>query len=98
MQENMNKEWTKIERKVHNFKENPEFVGTLKGKVANDFDGYDFVFDVKGQEWTVFGKTAIMNKLKDVSSGSDVKIVYLGEEKSKKNPKYSYENYDVFVK
>jgi len=91
-------EWKKIEKKVHNFKETPEFSGILRAKVPNDYDGFDFIFDVEGQEITVFGKTAIMSNLKDISPGTAVKIVYLGEKKSQKNPKYSYENFDFFTK
>lgn len=93
----MSEEWRKIEQQVHNFDEHKEFVGVFKSKIEGQFEHDNFLFDVEGKDIVVFGKTALQNKLQNISPGTQVKIMYLGVKKSEKTGRM-YQDFDVFTR
>jgi hypothetical protein len=105
--ETMNeKEWKqRVIKKAHDFKQEPEIVGTLISVKENDFinketgqHGRDFVIRKEsGEEVLVYGKDVIVTLLKEVALNTAVKIKYLGLEKSKKSGR-AYENFEVFTR
>lgn len=74
-------EYKEVEKRVHNFDEQPVVEGTLKEKKEGQF-GIDYVIDVNGEAVTIFGKTVLRTKLEDVETGSMVRITKLEDKKS----------------
>lgn len=89
-------EWKKIEGKVHNFLEQPEVIGTLKGHKQSQFGKMDYVLDTDQGEVLVFGKTALTDLMREVEIGQEVKIVYKGKVRSKSGR--DYDSFEVYTK
>lgn len=91
----METEWKKIERDVHEFVKDEEFIATLLGKIESQQGGFDFLFKHNGKEVLVWGKTVLRNKLGGIIDGTNLKIVFTGEKKSKAGR--VYEDYDIYT-
>ena len=69
------------------------YTGMETGVGANEAN----VFSFKGEDGkiiSVWGGTILDTRLKNIEIGEEVRIEYLGDEKSKKG--WTYHNYDVF--
>ncbi len=92
-------EWLKVDRKIHDFSIEKEFIGTFLDLVPSlKFEGkHDILLkNEAGQEILVFGKTALVGKFKGMQPITKVKIVALGEKTGKKS-KMDYQDFDVYV-
>jgi hypothetical protein len=81
------------------YKENKEIVGIVKSVEEGNYGGKKIGLQTNESEELVFipELTALNSKLKDVEEENKIKIVYLGEEKSKKSGRM-YMTFDVFIK
>ena len=79
-----------------NYKEEKELIGTFK-RFEKDGFGQHAVLDVDGNEVALPNLTALNGKLGNAEVGSKVKIVSLGEQKSKQTGRI-YFDFDVFIK
>jgi len=69
--------------------------GTYKGPTEGKF-GEDYIIETKTGDQTVFGKTVLNTKMKNVPQGVKIKIVYNGEIKAETGGRM-YQDYSVFV-
>lgn len=103
--DNMSEWKQRVSKKAHDFKSEPEIVGTLVVVQENDFvnketqlHGKDFIIrKADGEEVLVYGKDVIVSLLKDVPLNTEVKIKFIGFEKSKKTGR-AYENFEIFTR
>jgi len=93
----MTGEWKKIEKRVHDFNDNTEFIGVFKCSEEGQFEHCNFLFDVEGKDVIVYGKTALQTKLQNITPGTQVRIVCLGEKRSEKTGR-TYQDFDVFTR
>ena len=93
-------DWKKVEvGDVWEFEENDTLVGVFVGKEegVGENDSMLYEFELKdGSRVNVWGSTILDTRLKNIIIGEEVKIVYLGREKSKKRKNTEYKNFDVF--
>ena len=92
-------EWEKVEMSpTWDFEEKPEMVGIFKGVEkevgANASNLYTFKLE-DGELISVWGSTILDTRLKNLEIGEEVKISYLGKEKSPTSGR-EYKNFDVF--
>ena len=93
----MENEWKEVKRAVHNFAEQPDFIGLFLGAIDGEFGGKDFLFNCDGREILVYGKTTLRNKMNMIKPGSICKIIFTGELTSPKS-KRKYQNFEVYTK
>jgi hypothetical protein len=79
--------------------ENQEVVGTYVAQgESKEFKTPQFFFDTdEGTRVCVSGSTVLTRKMKDVTVGSVVKVIYLGK-KDNEDGSRQYKDYQVFVK
>jgi spore coat protein U-like protein len=87
------------DNKTWDFKTNKEITGIYTGaRDVNTKDGSVsrlYMVDTTEGPTTVWEKTALKSLMSEVPLGSEVKITYLGEVQSKKNPTKTYHNFAV---
>lgn len=96
-------DWKKVELgNTWNYKElekGAEFVGIYvsKDEHVGENDSNVYNFEVKGGEIRgVWGSTLLDTRFKNLKFGEEVKVVYLGLEKSEKRKGANYHNFDVY--
>ncbi len=92
--------WKKIEvGDAWDFEENDTLIGVFVGKEENVGENQSMLYEIEtkdGRRVNVWGSTILDTRLKNIEIGEEVKIVFLGREKSKKRKDTEYKNYDVF--
>jgi hypothetical protein len=96
-------DWRKVEiGNTWNYKElgkGAKLVGVYTGKEEHvgENDSNVYSFEVEGGDvMSVWGTTLLDMRLKNIKEGEEVKIVYLGEEKSMKRTGKTYHNFEVY--
>ena len=96
----MTDDWKKVEvGDVWEFEEEGTLVGVFVGKEegVGENESILYEFELKdGSRVNVWGSTVLDTRLKNIVVGEEVKIVYMGMEKSKKRKNAEYKNFDVF--
>lgn len=91
--------WEKMEFDSWSFEENDTLIGVFVEKREdvgpNHSNAYEFELK-DGNRVTVWGSTVLDTRLKSLVIGEEVKIVYLGKEKSQQRKGAEYKNFDVF--
>lgn len=93
-------QWTKIEDKIFRFENAGD---NIEGKYLSSEDSklYDNqVYKIENSEgiWTVFGTTVLDSKMKKVDVGSEVRIIFTGEQANKNKNQSPIKLFDVFTK
>lgn len=98
--ENTN-EWVKVGAGAQgdswDFETNPEIVGIFLGKEEGVGPNEQILYSIETKDgpFVVWGSALLDKRLKNVVEGEEVKIVYLGKEKSQKTGR-TFKNYDVY--
>lgn len=83
---------------VHDFETNKELVGVYVGKQENVGDNKSNMYTIEkkdGARVGVWGSALLNSRFERIFIGEEVKIVYLGKEKSKKTNR-NYRNYSFY--
>lgn len=94
-----NDDWEKVENLPSwDFEENKELVGKFLGveEGVGPNNSMLYTFDTDEGKVSVWGSTVLDIRLKNVEIGEEVKIVYLGKEKSEQRKGATYKNFEVY--
>src|SRR5580704_7618684 len=95
----MSNDWEKVSiNPTHDFESNKEFVGIYLGSRDEVGPNKSKLYDFRqpdGSTISVWGNSALDNKLKNINLNDEVKIVYLGFAKSEKTGR-QYRNFEVY--
>lgn len=83
--------------KFHNFTEEESVEGTLVDIKKGEYGKQPVLQLDDGSKVTLPSKTVLENKISEDLVGKYIKVTYLGEEQSKKNKKWKYEDFKVEV-
>lgn len=91
--------WIKAEASpTWNFETEPEFIGTYVSKEENVGPNNSNLYNFKkedGSQVAVWGNALLDTRFKNFTPGEEVKIEYLGKQKSEKTQR-EYHNFDVW--
>ncbi len=96
--------WEKVENGplfIFDEKENRELVGVLHGVEHEVGPNNSTLYSIKTEKdgvVSMWGSTVIDIRMKNVEIGNEIKIVYLGKEKSEKRKGATYKNFEVYRK
>ena len=98
----MMEDWKKVEVcNTWNYKEagkGAEFIGIYQSREDHigENDSTIYTFEVNGEFIGVWGNAVLDVRFKNLKFGEEVKIVYLGQEKSEKRKGKFYHNFEVY--
>ena len=92
-------EWSKVDPggDTWNYKEHPEIIGIYSDKKTDVGPNKSMMYHLKAEDvdiW-IWGSTLIDKRFEKIEFGEEVKIVYLGDEKSPKTGR-TYHNFEIY--
>lgn len=101
IEEKNTEEWQDIEGKFWKPENENDFISGVYVGMREDVGEFGSnVYDIqtKGELLSVFDNAVLKDKMRYVSIGQEVKIIYLGKRKSEKRKSQTYHDYKVQIK